>query len=50
MKKLSEYLKMNKLNLTNAGIIFNKMIDIIGFLHSESYCHGAIHFDIFNYI
>ncbi|CAD8179432.1 unnamed protein product [Paramecium octaurelia] len=50
MKKLSEYLKMNKLSVESAGIIFNKMVDIIGYLHSESYCHGAIHFDTFNCI
>lgn len=34
MKNLSEYLKVNKLNIESAGIIFNKMIDIIGYLHS----------------
>ncbi|CAD8045128.1 unnamed protein product [Paramecium primaurelia] len=50
MKNLSEYLKVNKLNIESAGIIFNKMIDIIGYLHSQTYCHGAIHLDTFNCI
>ena len=33
MMKLSEYLKMNKLDIENAGKLFNKMVDIIGYLH-----------------